>query len=38
MANGEIQIVSNEKGEPTAVLVPIELWRDRVRTGDRLPA
>ena len=28
MATGEIQIVSNEQGEPTAVIVPIELWRD----------
>lgn len=27
MANTEIQIVSNECGEPTAVIVPIELWR-----------
>jgi antitoxin YefM len=24
----EIQIVTNEDGEPTAVLVPIELWRE----------
>jgi antitoxin YefM len=23
-----IQIVSNEAGEPTAVIVPIELWRE----------
>ena len=28
MANTEIQIVSNESGEPTAVIVPIELWRE----------
>jgi hypothetical protein len=28
MASGEIQIVSNEQGEPTAVIVPIELWRE----------
>ena len=28
MANMEIQIVSNENGEPTAVIVPIELWRE----------
>lgn len=28
MADTEIQIVSNEAGEPTAVLVPIELWRE----------
>ena len=28
MANVEIQIVSNEAGEPTAVIVPIELWRE----------
>jgi hypothetical protein len=26
--NTDIQIVSNESGEPTAVLVPIELWRE----------
>jgi antitoxin YefM len=28
MANAEIQIVSNEAGEATAVIVPIELWRE----------
>lgn len=28
MANAEIQIVSSESGEPTAVIVPIELWRE----------
>jgi antitoxin YefM len=28
MANAEIQIVSNEAGEPTAVIVPIELRRE----------
>ena len=28
MANTEIQIVSSESGEPTAVIVPIELWRE----------
>ena len=28
MPNMDIQIVSNEAGEPTAVLVPIELWRE----------
>jgi antitoxin YefM len=28
MADSEIQIVSNEQGEATAVLVPIELWRE----------
>jgi prevent-host-death family protein len=28
MANTEIQIVSTEAGEPTAVIVPIELWRE----------
>ena len=28
MASTEIQIVSNEAGEPTAVIVPIELWRE----------
>jgi PHD/YefM family antitoxin component YafN of YafNO toxin-antitoxin module len=28
MENAEIQIVSNESGEPTAVIVPIQLWRE----------
>jgi PHD/YefM family antitoxin component YafN of YafNO toxin-antitoxin module len=28
MPNTEIQFVSNENGEPTAVIVPIELWRE----------
>jgi antitoxin YefM len=28
MVNAEIQIVSNENGQPTAVIVPIELWRE----------
>jgi PHD/YefM family antitoxin component YafN of YafNO toxin-antitoxin module len=28
VANPQIQIVSNEQGEPTAVIVPIELWRE----------
>jgi PHD/YefM family antitoxin component YafN of YafNO toxin-antitoxin module len=28
MANEEIQIVSSESGELTAVIVPIELWRE----------
>ncbi|HVV44204.1 MAG TPA: hypothetical protein VHC72_03340 [Bryobacteraceae bacterium] len=28
MANAGIQIVSNENGEPTAVIVPIDLWRE----------
>ncbi|MBC7924226.1 MAG: prevent-host-death protein [Bryobacteraceae bacterium] len=28
MASPEIQFVSNEAGEPTAVLVPIDLWRE----------
>lgn len=28
MRNLDIQIVSNEAGEPTAVIVPIELWRE----------
>ena len=27
MPNPDIRIVSNEAGEPTAVIVPIELWR-----------
>ena len=28
MPDSEIQIVSNEAGEPTAVIVPIKLWRE----------
>ncbi len=28
MPDLNIQIVSNEAGEPTAVIVPIELWRE----------
>lgn len=28
MPDSDIQIVSNEAGEPTAVIVPIELWRE----------
>ena len=28
MPNTEIQFVSNEAGDPTAVIVPIELWRE----------
>ena len=28
MAETEIQIVSNEAGDPTAVIVPIALWRE----------
>ena len=28
MASQDVQIVSNEDGEPTAVIVPIELWRE----------
>jgi antitoxin YefM len=28
VSDSEIQIVSNEAGEPTAVIVPIELWRE----------
>jgi PHD/YefM family antitoxin component YafN of YafNO toxin-antitoxin module len=28
MASAHIQFVSNEDGEPTAVIVPIELWRE----------
>jgi antitoxin YefM len=27
-AQTDIQIISNEAGEPTAVIVPIELWRE----------
>ena len=28
MPDTDIQIVSNEAGEPTAVIIPIELWRE----------
>ena len=28
MADAEIQIVSNENRQPTAVIVPIEPWRE----------
>lgn len=28
MPDADIQIVSNEDGEPTAVIIPIELWRE----------
>ena len=28
MPDTDIHIVSNEAGEPTAVIVPIELWRE----------
>ena len=28
MASTQIQFVSNENGEQTAVIVPIELWRE----------
>ena len=28
MSDTDIQIVSNEAGEPTAVIIPIELWRE----------
>ena len=28
MQDTDIQIVSNEAGEPTAVIIPIELWRE----------
>lgn len=28
MVEAEIQYVSNESGEPTAVIVPISLWRE----------
>ena len=28
MKSTEVQIVKNEKGEETAALVPIELWRE----------
>jgi PHD/YefM family antitoxin component YafN of YafNO toxin-antitoxin module len=28
MASSEIQFVTNERGEETAVILPIELWRE----------
>jgi hypothetical protein len=28
MPDAEIQYISNERGEPTAVIVPISLWRE----------
>ena len=28
MPDTDIRIVSNEAGEPTAVIIPIELWRE----------
>jgi PHD/YefM family antitoxin component YafN of YafNO toxin-antitoxin module len=28
MSSTDIQFVSDENGEPTAVIVPIELWRE----------
>lgn len=28
MVSSEIQIVSNESGEPKTVIVPIDLWRE----------
>lgn len=28
MVDTEIQVVSNEAGEPTAVIVPIALWKE----------
>ena len=28
MTDGDIQVVSNEAGEPTAVIVPIALWKE----------
>lgn len=28
MPETDIQIVSNQAGEPTAVIVPIQLWRE----------
>ena len=30
MPEADIQIVSNEAGEPTAVIVPIALWKEIV--------
>ncbi|WP_180540283.1 prevent-host-death protein [Nevskia soli] len=28
MSEAEIQVVSNQAGEPTAVIVPIALWKE----------
>ncbi len=28
MSEADIQVVSNEAGEPTAVIVPIALWKE----------
>jgi antitoxin YefM len=28
VSDADIQVVSNEAGEPTAVIVPIALWRE----------
>ena len=28
MPDTDIHIISNEAGEPTAVIIPIELWRE----------
>jgi antitoxin YefM len=28
MPDTDIQVVSNDAGEPTAVIIPIELWRE----------
>ncbi len=28
MSDSDIQIVSNQSGEPTAVIVPIALWKE----------
>ena len=28
MSDADIQVVSNEAGEPTAVIVPIALWKE----------
>ena len=28
MASGQIQYISDERGQPVGVIVPIELWRE----------
>ena len=37
MQDTGIQIVSNEAGEPTAVIVPIELWREIASERETAP-
>lgn len=38
MASPEIQYISDESGEPTAVIVPISLWREIEAERERIPA